>query len=196
MLLEPLAALAEHLRVGNDAAHLVPRDAGDKVVFDAEMDLGADAQAGFAEEIQGVVHRAFGGVLDGHHPVIGPAFFDLFEHIPNGGQRNVTDAGAEFIAGGLMAPGAFGAEAGDGEIFLQGERCGHDFPVNGADGAGAESALAAANQGAQELFLAFGDVDRAAGRAFDFPDFVDQIGAAVEQIDEFGIIPSIPSRAG
>ena len=79
IFLDPAAALAEDLRMGIEGLDLVAGDGGHQAVFDAEQDLGTDAQGGIDEQIQGVGDRALGGILDRHHAVIHPASGYLLE---------------------------------------------------------------------------------------------------------------------
>ena len=83
-----------------------------------------------------------------------------------------------------MGPGAFRAEVGDLQIVLQRKRGGHDFPVDRADGFLRQAAVVHFDEAAEQRFLALGSVDLQAVALFDHAHFVDEIGAAGEQVEQ------------
>jgi hypothetical protein len=60
ILENPITALAEDLWVGIEGLDFLAWNGSHKAVFDAEKDLGTDAEGGLDEEIQGVGDSSFG----------------------------------------------------------------------------------------------------------------------------------------
>ncbi len=118
---QPLPALPEDLRMGINLPDFFARDFREEVVLDAEEDLRADFQLGIHEHIEGVIHRALGGILDRGDPEVGFPALHGVEYFADADLRRVLDACAEFLPSCLMRPRRFRAEIGDGEVLLQRE---------------------------------------------------------------------------
>lgn len=185
--INPIPALSEDLGVGVEGFDVFARDGGHEAVVDAGEDLGADVEGGIDEEIEGAGDGSFGGVFDGNDAVVGVAAGDAVEDFGEIWLGIVFDAVAEFADGGLVGPGAFGAEVGDLEIILEGEGGGHDLAVDGADGFFREAALALFDEFFEEGVFALGSVDLEAFLFLDFADFVDGVGALGEEVKKLGV---------
>lgn len=190
VFLEPKTALSEDGGVAVEGANFLAGAGGHQAVFDAQENLGADVEGAVGEEVQGVDGSALGGVFDRDDAVVslaaGHGIEDLFETFDG----SVIDAGTELIDGGLVGPCAGGAQEGDAEIVLQGEGGGHDFAVNGTDALLGEAAIGFgvfADEALKDGFLAFRGIDLEALGFLDDADFVNEVGAVVEQAQEFGV---------
>ena len=118
---KPLAALAYDLGMGIHNADLLAWNSCQKIVFDLDGELGADAKFRIHELIEGIADSAFRGVLDGHHAVVDFTTGDDVEDFRDARLGGVLDAGAEFLPGSLVGPCGRGAEVGNGETLFQGE---------------------------------------------------------------------------
>lgn len=128
--------------------------------------------------------HAFGGIFDGHDPVIGTAFLNLGENFGDGFLGGVMEAGAEAPNGGLMGECGFGAEVGDAECFFKGERTGHDFPVNRAKLFCGHRAGVELRDTVEDGAFAVRSVDFLAALAFDFADGQNVTGPFAEELDQ------------
>ncbi len=108
----------------------------------------------------------------------------MVEDVGEVGLGEVLDGVAEFFDGGLVGPGAFGAEVGDFHVVFEGEGGGHDFAVDGFDGVLWEAALVEGDEAVEKGLFAFRGVDLEAIAFFDDADFVDEVRALGEEVEE------------
>ena len=103
-----------------------------QAVLDGQDNLRHDLQFAVHKHVERVGDHTFGGVLHRDDAVIRARLADLGEDIGDGFLRNVTEAGTEFLDGGLMRERRLRPEVGDGHRLFQGQSARHDFTVNGA----------------------------------------------------------------
>jgi hypothetical protein len=66
---------------------------GEKAVMDGKDHLPVDLEVGLHEGVEGVVHHALGGVLDGNDPVGRLLSLHAQEDLPDGGHREMAGGG-------------------------------------------------------------------------------------------------------
>ena len=117
-----------------DALDLLTWAVGHEIVLDWHHDLAVDFEWRISKKIECVCHRAFSGVLNRDHTIVGNTALDVVKDISKTGLGDQLDAVAELAESGLVRPSACGPEVGDLEIFFQGKGGGHDLAVDCADG--------------------------------------------------------------
>ena len=75
--------------------------------------LAVNQEAGIDEHIEGVIHNAFGRVLDRYHAKIGASALHLAEHILDAVDGNILSGGPEFLHAGHVCERSPGPEIGD-----------------------------------------------------------------------------------
>ena len=184
---EPVPALAKNLGMAVDLAQFLAFAAGHQVVFDLEKDLCANPEIALHEHVERMVHGALSGVLDRDNAIIRLPPGYAVKHVGNVDLGCVADACPELAPGGLVGVSGFRPEERNGEVFLKCERGRHDLAVNRADcsfGEPARKGPIFLGYGPEHLFLALRGVDGGAVCLFDHADFVDEVSALVEKVDQ------------
>ena len=128
MLIQPLTALRQRLRMRADAHDLLQAlHAAHQVLTDAQLDFAADLQRRVQEHVERVVDRAFGGVLDRHHAEVGVPGLHFFEHFADRRQRQRAHRMTEMLEHRLLRERAFRPEERDLERLLLRQARGHDL---------------------------------------------------------------------
>lgn len=185
--LNPVAALSKRLRMRIEFFDSRAADAGDKAVADGHDDLGDDFEVAVHKHVQRVGDDAFGGVFDGNDAVVGAAFANFGKDVGNSLLGEVLEAVSESADGGLVGEGGFRAKEGDGHRFFKREGAGHNFAVDGPQGAAGYRTLVEAVEFCEDGSFAVRRIDAAAAGQFDFPDSEHVFGALVEEADDFRV---------
>ena len=185
--LNPVAALSERLGMRVKFFDSGAADAGDEVVANGHDDLGDDFEVAVHEHVQGVGDDAFGGVFDGNDAVVGAASVHFGEDVGDGFLGEVLEAVSEPADGGLVGEGGFRSKEGDGHRFFEREGAGHNFAINGPQGAAGYGALVEAVEFLENGSFAVRRVNAAAAGQFDFSDSKHVFGPLVEKSDDFRV---------
>ena len=185
--LNPVAALSEGLGMGVKFFDSGAADAGDKAVTDGHNNLGDDFKVAVHKHIKRVGDNAFGGVFDGNDSVVGAAFAHFGEDVGDGFLSEVLEAVSESADGGLVGEGGFWSEEGDGHRFFKREGAGHDFAIDGSQGAASYGALVESVEFLKDSSFTVRRVDAAAAGQFDFSDSKNVFGPLVEEVDDLRV---------
>ncbi len=122
ILLDPLPALARHLRMGEYLPDVLQLSrTAHQVLRNFKHDLCIDLQVRVDEHVERVVHHALGGVLDGNDAVIGAAAVHFAEDVTDGLDRHILGRKAELLHAGHVRERCAGAQVGNLEGPLQGQ---------------------------------------------------------------------------
>ena len=164
----------------NDMAH----PGGVTLRISLGKNFRADREVGGGQFVECGVDESMNGIFERNNSAVGLVRTDLFNHLGDRVCGRVSHAGAEFRDGRLVRGAAGWTEARDDDVVFQSEGGRHDLPVNCANRLGAERAVAAVDEAAQQLHLAVWRVDGKRGAVFDNADFFRQSGALVEKAQQ------------
>ncbi|MCY1432223.1 hypothetical protein D9M71_482140 [compost metagenome] len=161
MRVQPFAALGQGLGVGVDAGDVVGLGgiAHQQVVVDAQLHFTADDHVVLEEAVQGVVHRALGGVLHRHHAEVHRTGGDFAEDFVDGRHRRTDHRMAEMLERRCLGEGALRAEVSDLERLLQGQAGRHDLAEQPRHFLVVQRALVAVHDVLEHPGLALGAVE-------------------------------------
>ncbi len=131
--------------------------------------------------------HAFGRIFHRNHSVVRAVLGHLRENVRDGLLRRVTQARTESLHGGLVRKSRLRPEVGDGHRFLQRQRAGHDFAVNGAQRIILDRPVVEFADALQHDALAVRRVDGLAGLKLDFANLQNVLRALVEQMDDLRV---------
>src|SRR5215470_3356397 len=161
------------------------RHGGQQMLRDAQLDLADDDQLGLAHEVQRAADGALGGVLDGHHRVVGLAGFSSAEDFVDRRVGLGVDEIAEMPSDGGMAERTRRPQVGDAQPALEREARRHHLAENAGNRLVGQRAAVFQLQRAKHLRFALGAV--CCPLAFERTDRLGMRRALVEQTQELAI---------
>ena len=159
--IEPLAALCQRLGMGVDAGDLVGLGglADQQVMVNAQLDFATDDHVVLEEAVEGVVDRAFGGILHRHHAEVDRTGSHFAEHLVDGRHRHADHRMTEVLHRRCLTEGAFRAEISDFQRVFQRQAGGHDFAEQPRHILIAQRAPVALHHALEHLSFALGAIE-------------------------------------
>ena len=193
---QPAAALGVGLGVGVDHLDIGPLPGlGHQVVGDLQKDFAADLHRGVGKQVQGDVDDAFGGILDGHHPVLVLALLHFGEDLLDGGHGAEAGGPAELFQGRQVGEGGLGPQERHPEGNLDLPGGGDDLPEDVAQGRGAQGAGIQVHEVGQDFLFPLEIQGAPAFLVLDAADGLGQGLAPVQQVQEF-LVQGVDLLAG
>jgi hypothetical protein len=156
----------------------------EQVLRDVEGELAADHHRRVGQPVEGHVDSPLRRVLDGDHPVLGPAPLHLVEDLRDGADRAEVRRRPEVLQRRLVSEGGGGAKVGDRERFLEGAAAREDLRPDRAHRVGRQRSRVPGEKSAEDFGLALRDIRRRTLPSFEVSYAEGGLGALVEEVED------------